>query len=125
MATIVTASAGYKYVNSSGADILAGTPVINGGLFGIAAATIAAGAQGWIETTGVWDFDCANTETASIGDVAYWDATNSKITATASTNQVVGYFVEAVASGATTCRVLLDGAASAAATSGSGSGSGG
>lgn len=123
MAQIVTATAGYKYTNSTGSDIIAGQAVVNGGLFGFAAATIPIGGVGWIETFGVWKADCANTETASLGDIAYWDASNSKVTATASTNLAIGRFVKAVTSGQTTCEIVL--IPSVAADEGSGSGSGG
>lgn len=123
MAEIITATAGYKYLNSTGSDIIAGQAVVNGGLFGFAAATIQAGATGWIETFGVWKVECANTETASLGDIAYWDATNGKATATASTNIPIGRFVKAITSGDTTCDVVL--IPSVAADEGSGSGSGG
>ena len=117
-AEIITASAGYKYTNGTGSDILAGSPVVNSKLFGFAAATIAAGAQGWIETTGVWRATCGNTTAANVGDIAYWDATNSVITATASTNLPVGYFVKAVTSGQTTCEILLGANLQAAAAVG-------
>lgn len=122
MAQIITASAGYKYTNSSGSDILAGAAIVSGGLFGFAAATIPNGATGWVETFGVWRCDCANTEVASAGDIAYWDATNSKVTATASTNLAIGRFVKAITSGQTECEVLL--IQSVAADAGSGSGAG-
>lgn len=107
MAEIVHSSSGYKYTNSGSSIIEAGTVVVNSKLFGVAAATIAVGATGWIETTGVWRIACGSSMTASIGDIAYWDATNANITATKGTNLPVGYFVAAVASGATACLVRL------------------
>ena len=123
MAQIITASAGFKYTNASGSDIIAGDAVVNGGLFGFAAATIPNGAAGWVETFGVWRVDCANTETASLGDIAYWDASNKKATATASTNIPIGRFVKAITSGQTECEVML--IQNVAADEGSGSGAGG
>lgn len=120
MAQIITATAGYKYTNSTGSIINAGQAVISGGLFGFAAATIPVGATGWVETFGVWRCDCANTETASAGDIAYWDATNARVTATASTNLAIGRFVKAITSGETSCEVMLIQSVAAAA-SGSGS----
>lgn len=120
MPNIITATRGYKYTNSTGSDIAAGAAVVNGALFGFAAATIANGATGWIECFGVWRCECGNTETADLGQVAYWDATNSKVTATASTNIPIGYFVKAVTSGQTTCDVLLGVTQPAAAGSGAG-----
>ena len=107
MAEIVHSSSGYKYTNSGSSIIEAGTVVVNSKLFGVAAATIAVGATGWIETTGVWRIACGSSITASIGDIAYWDAVNAKITATKGTNLPVGYFVTAVASGTTSCPILL------------------
>ena len=107
MAEIVHSSSGYKYTNTGSTPITAGTVVVNSKLFGIASATIAAGATGWIETKGVWEIECGNTETSNIGDVAYWNASTSKITATKGTNLPVGYFTTKIASGTTSCPILL------------------
>lgn len=122
MGNIITASNGYKWTNTSGADIVAGTPVVNSKLFGVAQATIASGAAGWIATDGVWSLPCGASVTASVGDVAYWDSSNAVITATASTNLPVGYFVSAVTSGAAAADVRLGVYAQAASGSGSGAG---
>lgn len=119
MPNIITATRGYKYTNNTGSDIAAGSAVVNGALFGFAAATIAAGATGWIECFGVWKCPISS-ETANLGAVAYWDATNSRVTGTASTNMPIGYFVKAVASGDTECEVLLGVTQPAAAGSGAG-----
>ena len=107
MAKILYSDSGYKYTNAGSTPITAGTVVVNSKLFGIASATIAVGATGWIETKGVWEIKCGNTETSNIGDVAYWDATTAKITATKSTNLPVGYFTTQVATGTTSCPILL------------------
>lgn len=44
-----------------------------------------------------------------MGDVLYWDATNKRLTTTATSNTRVGVAVEAKAGGAATARIRLDG----------------
>ena len=119
MGRLVTQSAEYVYTNSGAALIEAGTPVVSSKLFGVAIAPIPAGGIGTVKTDGVWELDAATSETASIGDVAYWDASNSVVTATASTNLPIGYYAAAKASADAKARVIL-GAGLQAASAASG-----
>lgn len=119
MARLLYNSGGYAYTNSGESAIDAGDVVVNASLFGIAAAPIAVGATGWVETTGVWELPIASATTASVGAAAYWDTSNSQVTTTASTNLPIGKFVAASASGETTCKILLGNVAVAASGSGS------
>lgn len=107
MANLVTNANEFAYVNSGESAIAAGTPIVASKLFGVATAPIAVGQTGWIKTDGVWDIAGTTSETASVGDIAYWDASNSKVTTTASTNLPIGYFVKAKASADTTVRIIL------------------
>lgn len=122
MGRLVTQSAEYVYTNSGASVIEAGTPVVSSKLFGVAIALIPAGGIGTVKTDGVWELPGTSGETASAGDVAYWDASNSKVTSTASTNLPIGYFVLAKVSADTVVRVLLGAGAQAAAAAGSGAG---
>lgn len=111
----------YDWTNSGDSTVTSGTPVVNGSLFGCAIRDIAPGALGAIQVDGIWELPIASATTASIGAAAYWDATNSQVTATASTNLPIGKFVKASANGETTCQIMLGYAAIAAAGSGTGS----
>ena len=97
----------YDFVNTTQATIASGQIVVNGNVFGCAIRAIKPGATGAIQTNGIWELPIASATTATIGALAYWDATNAVVTATASTNLQIGYFVKASASGETTCTVAL------------------
>ncbi len=100
-------SGGVTYANSGASTIEAGTPILQGACFGVAAAQIPVGATGWLETTGVWELPKASAGTANKGAAAYWDATNSQVTGTSTSNTLIGVFAEAAVSSATTAVVLL------------------
>lgn len=112
----------YDYLNTGDTAIPSGGAVVNNGLFGFAIREIPAGGLGAVQVDGIWEIEIGSAETASIGDAAYWDAVNSKATATASTNLFIGSFVKAKANAETTCQVMLNVGAGAASASGSGSG---
>lgn len=97
----------YDWLNTGETAIASGDPVVNGSLFGCAVRTIEPGTLGAIQVDGIWELPIASATTASIGAPAYWDATNSQVTATASTNLPIGKFVKASVSGETTCQVML------------------
>lgn len=97
----------YDYTNSGDTTISSGQIVVNGKVFGCAVRAIAPGATGAIQTNGIWALPIASATTASVGALAYWDATNNQVTATASTNLQIGYFTKASASGETTCYIAL------------------
>lgn len=100
-------SGGATYANAGSTTIEAGTPILQGALFGVAAAQIPVGATGWLETSGVWELPKASAGTANKGAAAYWDATNSQVTGTSTNNALIGVFAEAAVSGSETAVVLL------------------
>src|SRR5688572_29570856 len=91
---------------ASGAGVLVGT------LFGVAAATYAAGVAGQVKTTGVFDL-AKNTGGGSawtVGAKIYWDNTAKLATITATANTFIGHALAAAADGAAVGRVRLHGA---------------
>lgn len=97
---------------TAAADYASGAGVLIGSLFGVAAGAIANGAQGIINTKGVFDLPKVGSQAWTVGVRVYWDAGNNRCTTTASTHKLIGVAVAAVGSGAgeTTGRVRLSGA---------------
>jgi predicted RecA/RadA family phage recombinase len=95
---------------TAGADIASGAGVLIGSLFGVAAGAFANGAQGIINTKGVFDLPKVGSQAWTVGVRVYW--TGTACTTTASSNKLIGVAVAAVGSGAgeTTGRVRLSGA---------------
>jgi predicted RecA/RadA family phage recombinase len=122
MAKLIQNAGCYDWLNSGETAIPSGAPVVNGSLFGFAIREIKPGELGAIQTDGIWDIPITANSTASVGDVAYWDATNSKVITTASTNLPIGRFTKAVVSTDTTCQVMINVGEQAASAGGSGSG---
>lgn len=93
--------------------VVSGDPVLIGNLFGIAATSQAAGEDVELAVTGVYDLPKA-TGAVTAGAVAYFDASEGKVTTDADTgaNKRVGVFVSPAASDANLARVRLDGAVS-------------
>ncbi|MEF9412513.1 DUF2190 family protein [Ralstonia sp. SM1864_UCD524_TZ4] len=86
----------------------AGDAVLVGKIFGVAIASIAAGADGEFVTEGVFDLSALGTDTPGQGAVLYWDSTNKRLTTTATSNTRVGVATTAKAAGGTTVRIKLD-----------------
>ncbi len=97
---ILTASAPRAVSSGDGALI--------GSVFGIACGTYANGAEGEFKLEGVFDQPALNTDTASVGALAYWDNTNFRVTTSASGNTKIGFFWLAKTNGQTTARVRLN-----------------
>jgi predicted RecA/RadA family phage recombinase len=76
-------------------------------LFGVAIDTVASAGTGVFATEGVWDITKTTTAALAVGDKAYWDDTNKRLTATSTSNLPVGVVVETAATTATTARVKL------------------
>lgn len=91
------------------AAIASGAGLLVGSLFGVAAATYAVGDNGEIKTTGVFDLAADPATTATVGAKAYWDDTAKRVTATASSNKLIGVFVADKAASAPTAMVRLNG----------------
>lgn len=102
---LVRSSLQVPFVNSTESAIEAGEAVKIGGIFGIAPIRVEAGKPGVLETTGTWTLPCANTLTASAGDVAKWSG--SAVVAASGTGSVIGYFVNAVTAGVTEVEILV------------------
>lgn len=93
---------------ASGA-VSAGDLVIIGSIVGVAMSDIAANTTGTVAVEGVFDLVKADTANAyTQGTPLYWDATNTKLTTTASTNTRVGIAAAAAASAATIVSVKIN-----------------
>ncbi|MGA3769663.1 DUF2190 family protein [Ralstonia pseudosolanacearum] len=86
----------------------AGDAVLVGKIFGVAIASIAAGADGEFVTEGVFDLPALGTDTPAQGAVLYWDSANKRLTTTATSNTRVGVATAAKAAGVTAVRIKLD-----------------
>ena len=91
------------YAVSSGGGALIGA------IFGVAVTTLANGEVGNFQLEGVYTLPKATGAAATLGAKAYWNDTNKNVTATASTNTLIGVFVAAYASGDTSALVRLNG----------------
>lgn len=70
---------------------ISGRPVIIGSLIGVAAATVAAGIEVAIKTTGVFEFDKVSAQAwATQGLKIYWDSAANNCTTTAGGNTLIG-----------------------------------
>ena len=88
---------------------LSGQGVKVGSIFGVCVGDIANGEKGPVKLSGVYDLPKAASQAWTEGAKVYWDDAAKVLTATASTNLLVGVAVAAVAGGAadTTGRILL------------------
>jgi predicted RecA/RadA family phage recombinase len=90
--------------------ITSGSGLLVGAIFGVAAFDAAAGADVEAALEGVFELPKA-ADTIAQGDKLYWDATNKRLTTTATDNTLVGVAIVAAAGAATTVRVRLNGTA--------------
>ena len=90
------------YAVSSGGGALIGA------VFGVAVTDLANAEVGTFALEGVYTLPKA-TGAATLGAKAYWDNTNKNVTATSTSNTLVGVFVAAYASGDTSANVRLNG----------------
>lgn len=108
MGKLINTQAGYVYTNAGSAAIKAGDIVVNNALFGVAATPIPVGEKGLVFTAGTFALDIKAGVTANQGAVAYWDASNGTIVASAgSGNPAIGYFVKAVTATDTVAEVII------------------
>lgn len=91
------------------AAVASGDPVVVGAIFGVASTAAATGEPVECKRTGVFTLTKKAATAMTEGAKAYWDATNSEITPTATGNLLVGAAAVAAASSATVVDVLLDG----------------
>ncbi len=92
---------------TAGATIAAGECVVVGGMIVVAAQDYESGDAGIGHVGGVYGFTAVGTDTPAQGALAYWDATNKRMTTTSAGNTLAGTFYEAKANGVTTCKVRM------------------
>lgn len=93
------------------ANVTSGQLVVVGtNIFGTAMATTASGQPVALYTGGVVDLRKLNgaSTSAAIGANAHWDATNSNVTISATSNLKIGVFVAAATNADTTARLRLN-----------------
>lgn len=93
---------------NGGTARVSGEVVVIGTRVGICQTAIAANAQGAAMICGVHNVPKLNTDNIAQGALVYWDATNSRMTTTASGNTLAGSAANAAAANTTTVNVLLN-----------------
>lgn len=94
---------------TAGGTITSGSLVVTGALFGVAVTDAASGDSVALMTEGVFDLPKV-TGAVSVGDIAYWDSSESKVTVTRVTDTGdlrIGIVVADATSGAANARVKL------------------
>jgi len=108
-----------RYYNATTSGILAGTPVIQGSLFGVAVVTIAALSWGALTIEGAMQGPKAASDGGmAAGTLAYWDDTAKVFTGTASGNTYAGKVEIAALTADTVVWVQVEAAANASGTVG-------
>lgn len=80
---------------TAGADYSSGDGVVIGELFGIATSDVKSGKTGVFLLTGIVAVAKTAADTFTAGCKCYWDASTKKVTTTASTNKLAGYYLGA------------------------------
>ncbi|MEI2780940.1 MAG: DUF2190 family protein [Candidatus Competibacter sp.] len=96
--------------------VSSGDGVLVGNLFGVAVADYAEAAAGQFATRGVFTLPKLSTDALTEHQKVYWDATNKRVTETATGNYSIGVSVAVAGNGTTTCAVRLDGVSTVAAS---------
>lgn len=99
--------AGGIWDHTAGSNLTSGSPVLMGDVLGVALADIASGSTGAVAVSGTFTIAKLSTDVVAQGAALYWDAGNSRLTTTASTNKLAGYAAAAAGSGAATVDVRL------------------
>lgn len=102
-------SSGDMLTLTAPADVASGAGALVGSIFGIAATTIASGAEGEFRTRGVFTLPKTSALAIAVGDKVYWDNTAKEVNKTASGNTLVGVAVSAAANPSATVDVRLNG----------------
>lgn len=89
------------------ADVTSGALVIVGTLFGVAFTDAASGDPVEIGTEGVFELLKTSAQAWGVGAAVYWDAENSVLTSTKSTNLFIGHAVAAAVNPSATGIVRL------------------
>lgn len=95
------------YTNSGAAAISVGdvVPLVN--MCGIAEIDIPVGATGTVAIYGVWELAAETSVAFAVGDTVYWDATNKRLTKTATSNVFFGVAVAPKDSAGATARCKI------------------
>jgi predicted RecA/RadA family phage recombinase len=89
------------------ADVSSGDLVMVGKLFGVAAFDADSGDDVEITTKGVFTLPKTSAQAWTVGAAVYWDATNSVVTTTSTSNTLIGHAVAAAANPSATGIVRL------------------
>jgi predicted RecA/RadA family phage recombinase len=93
-----------------GANVAAGAGYLFGTtLFGVATSAVTSGVSGEFQTEGVIEIAKTSALAISVGDLLYWDATNSVVNKTTSSQRAVGQAVAAAANPSATVKMKLFG----------------
>lgn len=94
---------------AGGTAIASGAVALIGKRLAVALGDIAPNDTGSVSVTGVWSISKLSTDVIGIGDLLYWDAANSRLTATAAGNTLAGYAAAAAGNGVTTVNIKING----------------
>jgi predicted RecA/RadA family phage recombinase len=78
-----------------------------GQIFGVAVKDAAAGEPMELAVEGVFELPCKTTDDVSVGDLLYWDDSESELTTTATANLLVGAAVDASGTSDSDVKVVL------------------
>ena len=93
---------------TAGADISARDVVVIDNIVGVALVDIANGSTGSVQIAGVFNFPKKAADNLTQGLKVYWDATNSEVTLTDTSNTLMGVVFVAAAATTTSVDVLLN-----------------
>lgn len=96
------------YTNGGGAAISSGSAFVMGARVAVALADIAVGESGTVAARGVFTLPKLGTDVVAQGALLYWDATNKRLTTTASGNTLAGYAAAPAGNGAVTVALALN-----------------
>ncbi len=91
-----------------GANIASGAANLSGVTLGVAINDVLSGVVGQFLVEGIVTLPALNTATGVVGAIAYWDATNLRVTSTASGNTRCGTYASVKADGPTTADIKLN-----------------
>lgn len=90
-------------------DVTSGKGILVGALFGVAACSVADGAEAEIVTEGVFDLDKVPAQSWTIGQAVYWDDTAKVCTSVATGNTRIGVAIGDASNGSHYGCVRLNG----------------
>jgi predicted RecA/RadA family phage recombinase len=91
------------------ANIISGSGVLVGSIFGVALVSALSGEELDMSTVGVWNLPKVSAQAIAVGAKVYWDDTAKLVTTTATSNTLIGVAVTAAANPSGTVNVRLNG----------------